>query len=180
VADQILSRDFDKDVRPPGRPNPEDAVKIKASMHIMELNLCKHHQELTVGGYFRQKWNDPRLAYDFGDDSNGESRITMKYYKIILSGKVIIISHPRFRDMFEDRQIWIPDTFLVEDREGFVHKAGPETGARSFSQVKCCGGVLASFKLRTKSSCSFPEDAQNVECTLSFESCKRNTTNALQ
>jgi len=79
VARQILGRDFDKDLRPPGRPNPDNAVKVRASIQVIELSLCERRQELTVGGYFWQRWNDPRLAYDFGEGSNGESRITLRH-----------------------------------------------------------------------------------------------------
>ena len=67
VAEQILARDFDIDERPPGKPNPEDPVKVTVSLYVMELGVCARNQELTVGGYFRQSWNDPRLAYNFGD-----------------------------------------------------------------------------------------------------------------
>jgi len=48
--------------------------------------------------------------------------------------------------MFEDRQIWMPDTFIPGDKEGFLSKIEPQTGGKSFARVKCCGGVLASFK----------------------------------
>ena len=40
-------------------------------MYIMELGLCSKHQELTVGAYLRQFWNDPRLAIDVGQSENG-------------------------------------------------------------------------------------------------------------
>jgi hypothetical protein len=54
-------------------------VKIGVSMYIMELEVCDKHQALVAGGYFRQFWNDPRLAYDFGDQAsaNGEMRTTL-------------------------------------------------------------------------------------------------------
>ncbi len=51
-----------------------------------------------------------------------------------------------FRDMFSDRKIWVPDTFVVGDKEGWVSQTPAETGGRSFSRVKCCGDVLASIK----------------------------------
>ncbi len=77
VSDQILSRDFDRDVRPPGMPSRGDPVKVKVSLYIMELGLCPEKQELTVGGYFRQGWNDPRLKYDFGNETEGQ-RVVLK------------------------------------------------------------------------------------------------------
>ena len=95
-------------------------------MYIMELGLCSKHQELTIGGYFRQFWKDPRLAIDLGDED--EHTETMK-----------------FRDMFEDRKIWIPDSFIPGDKYGFLAQKD-SAGARSFMKVQSCGGVLASMK----------------------------------
>jgi hypothetical protein len=43
-----------------------------------------------------------------------------------------------FRDMFYNRKIWMPDTFVTGDKEGFLSKTEPETGGRSFARVKCC------------------------------------------
>ncbi len=48
--------------------------------------------------------------------------------------------------MFSDRKIWIPDTFVVGDKYGWLANTLAETGGRSFSRVKCCGDVLASTK----------------------------------
>ncbi len=59
---------------------------------------------------------------------------------------LIAFSPLSFRDMFEDRKIWVPDTFLPGDTEGFLNDVQASTGGRSFSKVQCCGGVLASMK----------------------------------
>lgn len=48
--------------------------------------------------------------------------------------------------MFADRRIWIPDTFVVGDKDSWIAQTPAETGGRSFSRVKCCGQVLASTK----------------------------------
>ena len=74
VKDVILSRDFDKDARPPGKNNVgessrnlwwvklfysllcyllDDPTVISLSLYVMELGLCSKHQEVTLGGYFR-------------------------------------------------------------------------------------------------------------------------------
>ena len=55
-----------------------DPVNITVSMYVMELHLCEKMQQLVVGGYFRQSWNDPRLKYDFGEAANEGQRTVLK------------------------------------------------------------------------------------------------------
>ena len=47
--------------------------------------------------------------------------------------------------MFEDRKIWIPDTFVYNSKGSFVHETPASTGGRSFLRVQNDGSVLASF-----------------------------------
>ncbi len=145
IERMILNRDIDKGVRPPGKDAVTDPVKVKLSMYINDLGLCKKYQELSVGGYFRQRWNDPRLAIDLGE-----------------TGITTMMS----TNVFENRRIWIPDTFSPADRLGFSR----EKFGHSFFRVKCCGGVLLSVKFRTKFACPFNEDQNEVTCSVSFES----------
>ncbi len=56
----------------------ENPVSVAVSLYIMELGVCPEQQELTVGGYFRQSWNDPRLKYDFGDETPPGGKTVLK------------------------------------------------------------------------------------------------------
>ena len=44
--------------------------------------------------------------------------------------------------MFENRKIWIPDTFVVGSSKGYVNE-GP---SRSFLRLKADGSVASSFR----------------------------------
>ena len=57
-------------------------------------------QEFTFDMYFRQFWNDPRLAFNQSD-------------KLVLSGS-------QASDLM--RQIWIPDTFFANAKTGNLHE----------------------------------------------------------
>jgi hypothetical protein len=48
----------------------------------------------------------------------------------------------KFPDMFDNKRIWIPDTFLVQSLAGYVED-GP---SRSFLMLKADGSVKSSFK----------------------------------
>ena len=101
----------------------------------MELGLDSQHQEFTYGGYIRQFWNDPRLAIDLDADESSDSDGKQK-------GKVTM----KFRDIYQHRKIWIPDTFIPGDKYGFFAEVPEGFGARSFVKVKNCGGVATSMK----------------------------------
>lgn len=146
-ADSILNRDFDIDEL----PTTEGPTKVNVSMHINDLSLCSKHQELTFGGYFRQFWRDPRLALESTDDKH---RLTL-----------------RFRDMFKDRKVWVPDTFIIGDRHGFLNK-GEASGSTSGMKVMACGKVTSSMRMYSKIPCAVAKDADEVTCAIAVESCQ--------
>ena len=119
-------------------------MEVKLSIYINDLGLCSKHQELTIGGYFRQRWNDPRLAIDLGGDGGVTTIKKSVNIIIFLKPNKLIRVHffRRSSNAFDSPKIWIPDTFSPADRLGFSRdKIG-----HSFFRVKCCGGVLLSVK----------------------------------
>ena len=50
------------------------------------------------------------------------------------------------RDMFKDRKVWIPDTFLVGSKSALSPEFDPDTGSRSFLRVRASGDILASVR----------------------------------
>ena len=61
----------------------DEACRVKVNMYITEVEFDPKKQRFTLGGYFRQFWNDPRLAVD------KKSQTVVLYY----------------RDMYKDRQV---------------------------------------------------------------------------
>jgi hypothetical protein len=93
-------------------------------VYVTELGLCSHSQSLTVGGYLRQSWTDPRLVVD------GLPSDTIIYQS---------------KDMFTDIRTWIPDTFIIENTKGFLRE--PNTGSgRSFLRLHADGSILSSMQ----------------------------------
>ena len=73
--------------------------------------------------YFRQFWKDPELAFDRKPGSD----------KIVLSGISV-----------DDRKFWIPDTFIVNEKEASVHGITTKT---MFLRILHTGEVLLSQRL---------------------------------
>ena len=74
------------------------------------------NQDFTLDMYFRQFWHDPRLEF--------ERRPGLE--KIVVNGE----ETPRF---------WTPDTFFVNNKEGFTHK---EIKPNIFMRILHTGEVL--------------------------------------
>lgn len=69
--------------------------------------------------YFRQYWNDPRLAFHpSGTETIG------------------------FGHEFS-KSIWLPDTFFVNEKQGFAHSI---TARNEFIKVKSSGDVIRSVR----------------------------------
>ena len=78
--------------------------------------------------YFRQFWQDPELAFDRKPGSD----------KIVLSGSSV-----------DDRKFWIPDTFIVNTKEGFLFDL---TMKNVFLRILHTGDVLLSQRLQFSSN----------------------------
>ncbi|XP_038055629.1 gamma-aminobutyric acid receptor subunit beta-like [Patiria miniata] len=95
--------------------------------------------------YLRQHWKDERLRYD--------SRLG----NLSLDGRLADV-------------IWVPDTYLANDKNSFVHDV---TVKNRLLQLHCDGSVIYGMRITTVASCMmdlrhYPMDQQN--CTLEVES----------
>ncbi|XP_033631468.1 gamma-aminobutyric acid receptor subunit beta-3-like [Asterias rubens] len=95
--------------------------------------------------YLRQHWKDERLKYD--------SRLG----NLSLDGRLADV-------------IWVPDTYLANDKSSFVHDV---TVKNRLLQLSCDGSVIYGMRITTVASCMmdlrhYPMDQQN--CTLEIES----------
>lgn len=115
----------DPNQRPPGLTRMQDPVDIEVSAYITELSFCDKYQSLMVSGYLRQFWTDPRLVTD------SKSPRKMIY---------------QFPDMFRDRKIWVPDTFVVESAKGFLREASGGENGRTFLRMHSDGYVKSSMQ----------------------------------
>lgn len=126
MAKMVLLAPYnDPNQRPPGLTRMQDPVDIEVSSYITELSFCEKYQTLIVSGYLRQFWTDPRLTMD---DKSPQ--------KIIY----------QFPDMFHDRKIWIPDTFVVESAKGFLRSATAGENGRTFLRLHSDGFVKSSIQ----------------------------------
>ena len=62
--------------------------------------------------------------------------------RLLMLTYLIFQTIKKFPDMFDNKRIWIPDTFLVQSLAGYVED-GP---SRSFLMLKADGSVKSSFK----------------------------------
>ena len=107
----------------------DDPTRVQLTVYFGELGFCSKMQTFYVGGYLRQFWNDPRLASLAAQvDSPAETTVIQE------------------RDMFKNRRVWIPDTFLVGSKTALSPDFDPDTGSRSFLRVKANGDVLSSVR----------------------------------
>ncbi|TRY73168.1 hypothetical protein TCAL_11052 [Tigriopus californicus] len=105
-------------------------------------------KDFTLDMYFRQFWQDPRLSF--------ESRQGLK--KLVVGAEYINL-------------IWVPDTFFVNEKTAYFHKATTEN---QFLRILHTGEILRSIRLTITASCPmdlqyFPMDRQL--CYIEIESC---------
>ena len=77
-------------------------------------------QDFTLDMYFRQFWQDPRLSF--------ESRPGLK--KLVVGAEYI-------------QSIWVPDTFFVNEKTAYFHKATTEN---QFLRILHTGEILRSIR----------------------------------
>ena len=79
----------------------------------------------------------------------------------------------KLRDIWANRQIWVPDMFVAGDHGALVAATPAETGGRSFVKIESNGDVLASAKISSKVACPVAADATEVECLFAVESFRK-------
>ncbi|XP_030770096.1 gamma-aminobutyric acid receptor subunit beta-1-like [Rhinopithecus roxellana] len=104
-------------------------------------------QDYTLTMYFQQSWKDKRLSY---------SGIPLN---LTLDNRVA-------------DQLWVPDTYFLNDKKSFVHGV---TVKNRMIRLHPDGTVLYGLRITTTAACMmdlrrYPLDEQN--CTLEIESCE--------
>ncbi|MED6253851.1 Gamma-aminobutyric acid receptor subunit beta-1 [Ataeniobius toweri] len=99
--------------------------------------------------YFQQSWRDKRLSY------------TGIPLNLTLDNRVA-------------DQLWVPDTYFINDKKSFVHGV---TVKNRMIRLHPDGTVLYGLRITTTAACMmdlrrYPLDEQN--CTLEIESCKQH------
>ncbi|XP_071951888.1 gamma-aminobutyric acid receptor subunit beta-3-like isoform X2 [Antedon mediterranea] len=138
-----LMKGYDIRLRPDfGGP----AVMVGVDMEIASINsFSEVNMEYTITMYFRQYWQDKRLQY------------TKELGNISLDGR-------------QADNIWVPDTYFVNDKRSFVHDI---TVKNRLIRLHYDGTILYGLRITTVASCMmdlqhYPMDEQN--CTLEIES----------
>ncbi|XP_033112944.1 gamma-aminobutyric acid receptor subunit beta-3-like isoform X2 [Anneissia japonica] len=122
------------------------AVMVGVDMEIASINsFSEVNMEYTITMYFRQYWQDKRLSY------------SKELGNISLDGR-------------QADNIWVPDTYFVNDKRSFVHDI---TVKNRLIRLHYDGTILYGLRITTVASCMmdlqhYPMDEQN--CTLEIES----------
>nr|ALS46609.1 GABA gated chloride channel RDL3 [Tetranychus cinnabarinus] len=145
ILNAFFAGGYDKRVRPNYGGPP---VEIGVSMHIISISTVSEVQmDFTSDFYFRQFWEDPRLAF---------------------------IPLPRITELYVGAEvadrIWVPDTFFANEKSASFHFA---TTKNTFLRIGSNGEVFRSIRLTVTASCPmelqyFPMDRQ--KCSLEIES----------
>ena len=83
-------------------------------------DCCPNLQDFTLDMYFRQFWQDPRLSF--------EKREGLE--KLVVGAEYINL-------------IWVPDTFFVNEKTAYFHKATTEN---QFLRILHTGEILRSIR----------------------------------
>ncbi|KAG8185519.1 hypothetical protein JTE90_019773 [Oedothorax gibbosus] len=142
---KLANSGYNTHVKPTSIKGPGEPIDVECSMYILDIHKVDDvHMDFKAEFYFRQSWNDSRLAYS--DDDIRE---------VVLNN---------------DKHIWTPDIFFVEEREGIRHSIiTPNT----FIRISKTGTVLFSTRVTITFSCpmdftKYPHDTQ--KCLFSAES----------
>ncbi|XP_075985498.1 gamma-aminobutyric acid receptor subunit beta-like isoform X4 [Anticarsia gemmatalis] len=120
--------------------------RLRACPRFMDL-IAVRFLDFTLDFYFRQFWTDPRLAY--------KKRAGVETLSV---GSEFI------------RNIWVPDTFFVNEKQSYFHTA---TTSNEFIRIHHSGSITRSIRLTITASCPmnlqyFPMDRQL--CHIEIES----------
>ncbi|CAH0696131.1 unnamed protein product [Spodoptera exigua] len=117
-------------------------------MYVLSISsVSEVLMDFTLDFYFRQFWTDPRLAY--------KKRAGVETLSV---GSEFI------------RNIWVPDTFFVNEKQSYFHTA---TTSNEFIRIHHSGSITRSIRLTITASCPmnlqyFPMDRQL--CHIEIES----------
>ncbi|KAM7012071.1 gamma-aminobutyric acid receptor subunit beta-3 isoform 2-T2 [Tautogolabrus adspersus] len=142
TVDKLL-KGYDIRLRPDfgGRP-----VAVGMSIDVASIDMVSEvNMDYTLTMYFQQYWRDKRLAY-MGIPLN-----------LTLDNRVA-------------DQLWVPDTYFLNDKKSFVHGV---TVKNRMIRLHPDGTVLYGLRITTTAACMmdlrrYPLDEQN--CTLEIES----------
>ncbi|XP_077983735.1 gamma-aminobutyric acid receptor subunit alpha-6-like [Glandiceps talaboti] len=144
TLDRIVKHSqYDKSLRPGTGGAP---VLVKADIYALSLGpIVEVDMEYHLDVFFRQRWNDPRLAYD-------------DPYEILSLNTVMLES------------IWYPDTYFHNGKRSYGHSI---TTQNRLFRIKPNGDVLYTQRLTIIAECkmyfeNYPMDGQ--ACPLVFGS----------
>lgn len=141
-----LLRGYDKRVRPNYSGPP---VVVGITININNINsVSEVNMDYSLDIFFRQKWVDKRLQFDLSADGINE---------LVIGSDML-------------HKIWLPDTFIANDKKTYFHKA---TVQNKFIRISPDGQVLYSMRMTVTAACPmnfrfFPMDHQ--VCDLEIES----------
>ncbi|CAI4230584.1 unnamed protein product [Auanema sp. JU1783] len=150
---QLLS-DYDIRLRP---GFGGDALLLTMDIIIASFDaISEVDMDYTITMYLHQYWTDERLSWS--------SSIPID--EMTLSGEF-------------SQHIWVPDTFLANDKHSFIHEV---TERNKMLRISGDGKVAYGMRLTSTLSCSmnlrnFPLDSQN--CTVEIESYGYTTSEVL-
>ncbi|XP_064637928.1 glycine receptor subunit alpha-2-like [Lineus longissimus] len=143
LLDEMLTN-YDKRIRP--GQDAGQATKVTFDMFISEFSsVNENSMDYSINLYFRQRWVDPRLAYD-----DISTPITLGYARV--------------------NEIWVPDTFFVNEKRSIRHEV---TVPNVLLRVHPDGSLLYSQRISLTLSCPmflvrYPMDMQ--QCPMKLES----------
>ncbi|XP_061901857.1 gamma-aminobutyric acid receptor subunit beta-2a isoform X2 [Entelurus aequoreus] len=138
-----LMKGYDIRLRPDFGGAP---VAVGMNIDISSIDMVSEvNMDYTLTMYFQQAWRDKRLSY---------SEIA---YNLTLDNRVA-------------DQLWVPDTYFLNDKKSFVHGV---TVKNRMIRLHPDGTVLYGLRITTTAACMmdlrrYPLDEQN--CTLEIES----------
>ncbi|XP_054586703.1 gamma-aminobutyric acid receptor subunit beta-2 isoform X2 [Nothobranchius furzeri] len=143
TVDRLL-KGYDIRLRPDFGGPP---VGVGMNIDIASIDMVSEvNMDYTLTMYFQQAWRDKRLSY---------SEIPLN---LTLDNRVA-------------DQLWVPDTYFLNDKKSFVHGV---TVKNRMIRLHPDGTVLYGLRITTTAACMmdlrrYPLDEQN--CTLEIESC---------
>ncbi|PAV55864.1 hypothetical protein WR25_24951 [Diploscapter pachys] len=152
LLNQLLT-DYDIRLRP---AFGGDALLLTMDIIIASFDsISEVDMDYTLTMYLHQYWRDERLSFQSDDFS-----------EITLSGEFA-------------QHIWVPDTFLANDKHSFLHEV---TEQNKMLRISSDGKIAYGMRLTSTLSCSmdlhnFPLDSQN--CTVEIESYGYTTSEVL-
>ncbi|XP_029938912.1 gamma-aminobutyric acid receptor subunit beta-3 isoform X3 [Salarias fasciatus] len=143
TVDKLL-KGYDIRLRPDFGGPP---VAVGMSIDVASIDMVSEvNMDYTLTMYFQQYWRDKRLSY---------AGIPLN---LTLDNRVA-------------DQLWVPDTYFLNDKKSFVHGV---TVKNRMIRLHPDGTVLYGLRITTTAACMmdlrrYPLDEQN--CTLEIESC---------